>query len=87
LKAKSENASELGTLLENDGPRLIKGEPETVHWFGVKMEEGDGNDFAVMDTFTSDAAKQVHINGELAALLMEKKGCQRYSFYSTRGQD
>lgn len=46
---------------------LAEAEPETVTWFALRISN---NEFAIYDAFPSDAGRQAHLNGPIAAALM-----------------
>ena len=48
---------------------LVNDEPGTVSWFAIK--EGPSS-FAIFDTFDDEAGREAHLNGKVAAALMEK---------------
>jgi quinol monooxygenase YgiN len=49
--------------------RFFCGEPRTVSWFAI--QEGPSS-FAIFDTFDDEAGREAHLNGKVAAALMEK---------------
>jgi hypothetical protein len=55
------------------GPPLLqqrrKGASETVAWFAIRM---DNSTFGIVDAFPSDAGRQAHLTGKVAAALMAK---------------
>jgi quinol monooxygenase YgiN len=48
---------------------LVNAEPATISWFAIK--EGPSR-FAIFDTFDDEAGRDAHLNGKVAAALMEK---------------
>jgi len=48
---------------------MAESEPGTASWFAI--QEGQGS-FAIFDTFDDEAGREAHLNGKLAAALMEK---------------
>ena len=48
---------------------LVNAERGTVSWFAI--QEGPSN-FAIFDTFDDEAGRDAHLNGKVAAALMEK---------------
>ena len=68
LKAKTGKEAELEEFLESALP-LAEDEPETTVWFAVKL---DASTFAIFDAFPSEAGRQAHLTGKIAAALMEK---------------
>ncbi len=67
LKAKEGKEAELEEFLTGALP-LAEDEPETTAWFAVKF---DASTFAIFDAFPDDAGRQAHLNGKIAAALME----------------
>lgn len=49
------------------GYSLAQGEPQTIQWFAVKYE--NAATFAIFDTFASQAGRQAHLDGQIAAAL------------------
>jgi quinol monooxygenase YgiN len=51
--------------------RRTLGEPEagTISWFAIQMGPSS---FAIFDTFDDEAGRNAHLNGKVAAALMEK---------------
>ena len=68
LKAKPGREGEVATFLKSALP-LIQNEPGTLTWYAI--EEGPGA-YAIFDTFDSDDDRQAHLDGKVAAALMEK---------------
>ena len=48
---------------------LVNDEPGTISWFAIQEEPSR---FAIFDTFDDGAGREAHLNGRLAAALMEK---------------
>lgn len=46
---------------------LAQAEPETVTWFALRIS---AREFAIFDAFPSDAGRQAHLAGPIAAALM-----------------
>jgi quinol monooxygenase YgiN len=68
LEAKENMAGTLVRFLESAQP-LAEDEPGTPAWFAIRM--GDST-FGIFDVFPDDDARQAHLNGPIAAALMEK---------------
>ncbi len=68
LKAKPGKEKELAEFLRSAVP-LVNAEPGTISWFAIK--EGPSS-FAIFDTFDTEAGRDAHLNGKVAAALMEK---------------
>jgi quinol monooxygenase YgiN len=68
LKAKPGKEAEVADFLRSALP-LVREELGTVSWYA--LEEGPGQ-FAIFDTFEDEAGRQAHLDGKVAAALMEK---------------
>ena len=68
LQAKPGKEKEVADFLRSALP-LVDAEPGTISWFAIK--EGPSS-FAIFDTFNDEAARDAHLNGKVAAALMEK---------------
>lgn len=68
LEAKAGKEAELEEFLKSALP-LAEAEPETTAWFAVKFDE---KTFAIFDAFPNEDGRNAHLNGEIAAALMEK---------------
>ena len=53
----------------NSGLALVQQEPATIAWFAIKLGPST---FGIFDVFPSDAGRQAHLNGAVAAALMSK---------------
>jgi len=67
LKAKEGKAAAVKDFL-NAGKQLVSEEPNTLSWYALDI---DGTTFAIFDTFEGDAARDAHLNGKVAAALLE----------------
>ena len=67
LVAKPDTADEVRALLES-AVELANQEAGTVVWFALRT---DATTFWIVDAFASEADRQAHINGPIAAALME----------------
>ena len=47
---------------------MAEDEPGTTTWFALRMDEST---FGIFDTFPDEEARQAHLDGEIAAALME----------------
>ena len=47
---------------------LAQAEEGTIRWYGLQLNE---NTFGIFDTFATTDARQAHLDGEIARLLME----------------
>ncbi len=70
LVAKPGKESAVAEFLASALP-LAQAEPETVTWFALRISNSD---FAIYDAFPSDAGRQAHLSGPIAAALMAKAG-------------
>ena len=68
LQAKPGKEKEVADFLRSAVP-LVNAEPGTTSWFAI--QEGPSS-FATFDTFDDEAGRDAHLNGKVAAALMEK---------------
>src|SRR3974390_3757373 len=68
LEAKPGKEKEVAEFLRTALP-LVDAESGTVTWFAI--QEGPSR-FAIFDTFNDEAGREAHLNGKVAAALMEK---------------
>jgi quinol monooxygenase YgiN len=68
LEAKPGKEQEVAEFLRSAVP-LVNAEPGTRSWFAI--QEGPSS-FAIFDTFDDEAGRDAHLNGKVAAALMEK---------------
>jgi quinol monooxygenase YgiN len=68
LKAKSGKEDAVAEFLRSALP-LVDAEPGTRTWYAIK--EGPSS-FAIFDTFDDEAGREAHLNGKVAAALMQK---------------
>ena len=68
LAAKPGKEAEVADFLKSALP-LVEAEPATVTWYAI--EEGSGR-YAIFDTFDDESGREAHLNGKVAAALMEK---------------
>lgn len=68
LKAKAGKEAEVEEFLKSAVP-IVQGESGTVTWYAIKF---DDSTFGIFDTFSDEAGRGAHLNGEVAAALMEK---------------
>src|SRR6266404_5314008 len=68
LEAKPGKEKEVAEFLKSALP-LVDAEPGTVSWFA--MQNGPSS-FAIFDTFDDETGRTAHLNGKVAAALMEK---------------
>src|SRR5436190_14475390 len=67
IEAKPEHADKVEALLR-DAAELAKEEQHTVTWFSFRE---NATTFGVFDTFTDEQGRQGHLQGRIAAALME----------------
>ena len=68
LQAKPGKEKEVADFLRSAVP-LVNAELGTISWFAI--QEGPSS-FAIFDTFDDEAGRDAHLNGKVAAALMEK---------------
>jgi quinol monooxygenase YgiN len=51
------------------GAELAKQETGTIHWYGIKEDDGA---YSVFDTFEDEEGREAHLHGEIAKALMAK---------------
>ena len=68
LEAKPGKEKEVADFLRSAVP-LVNAEAGTITWFAI--QEGPSS-FAIFDTFDDEAGRDAHLNGKVAAALMEK---------------
>jgi len=68
LKAKPGKEKAVADFLSSALP-LVNAEPGTRTWYAI--QEGPGS-FAIFDTFDDEAGRNAHLNGKVAAALMER---------------
>jgi len=69
LHAKPGKEKEVAEFLKSALP-LVDAEPGTRSWFAI--QEDNPAKFSIFDTFDDEAARDAHLNGKVAAALMEK---------------
>ena len=68
LKAKPGKESDVAEFLSSALP-LVQAEPGTLTWYAI--QEGRG-EYAIFDTFDTEEDRQKHLDGKVAAALMDK---------------
>jgi quinol monooxygenase YgiN len=68
LQAKPGKEKDVADFLRSAVP-LVNAEAGTIAWFAI--QEGPSS-FAIFDTFDDEAGRDAHLNGKVAAALMEK---------------
>jgi quinol monooxygenase YgiN len=68
LHAKAGKEQELADFLASAQP-LVRAEPETEAWFAFRIDE---TRFGIFDVFPGDSGRAAHLNGPVAAALLER---------------
>lgn len=68
LMAKAGKESDVAEFLTSALP-LVQAEPGTLTWYAI--QEGPGA-YAIFDTFDTEEDRQAHLDGKVAAALMDK---------------
>lgn len=68
LEAKPGKEQAVADFLRAGLP-LVEAEPGTVAWFGIQTGPSS---FAIFDAFPDEEGRNAHLNGKVAAALMEK---------------
>lgn len=68
MEAKPGKEDEVEEFL-NSGEALVADEPDTIAWFAIRIGP---TSFGIFDAFADDAGRDAHLNGKVAAALMEK---------------
>ncbi len=68
LEAKPGKEKDVADFLKSALP-LVNAEPGTISWYAIKQGPSS---FAIFDTFDDEAGRDAHLNGKVAAALMEK---------------
>jgi quinol monooxygenase YgiN len=67
LEAKPGKENEVAAFLKSALPLAID-EPETIKWYAWQIGEST---FGIFDTFETEAGREAHLQGKIAAALME----------------
>ncbi|MBA2545460.1 MAG: antibiotic biosynthesis monooxygenase [Solirubrobacterales bacterium] len=68
LQAKEGKEGDVEDFLKS-GEALVGDEPDTTAWFALQM---GGGAYGIFDVFLDDAGRDAHLNGKVAAALMEQ---------------
>ena len=68
LQAKPGKETDVESFLKS-GLELVQQEPQTNHWFALKIADGK---YGIFDTFNDEAGRDAHLNGKVAEALMAK---------------
>jgi quinol monooxygenase YgiN len=66
LKAKAGKDRELAEFLRSAGP-LVDAEPDTLAWYAIQIGPST---YGIFDTFETEAGRDAHLAGKVAAALM-----------------
>ncbi len=62
------------------GRQLIDDEPETLSWYAIKI---DDTTYGIFDTFNDNHGRDAHLNGKVAAALLENAPVLLHDFKAT----
>ena len=68
LEAKVGSEAELVAFLRDALP-LVRAEPQTIAWFALRSGPSS---FAIVDAFPDEQGRQAHLDGPVAAALLER---------------
>ena len=68
MKARPGKEAEVEAFL-TQGATMAQAEQGTVDWFAIKEDDGA---YSIFDTFDTEAAREAHLNGDIAKALMAK---------------
>lgn len=67
MQAKEGKAAQVEEFLRG-GQALVGDEPQTVSWYAIQL---NSDTYAIFDTFAANDGREAHLNGKVAAALME----------------
>ncbi len=70
LEAKPGREADVEAFLKSAVP-LVQAEPATTAWFAIRLGPSS---FAIFDVFANEDGRAAHLQGAVAAALMEKAG-------------
>ena len=70
LEAKPGKEKDVEAFLRS-GQQLVEQEPATISWFAIRL---NNSTFGIFDTFADENGRQAHLQGAVAAALMQKAG-------------
>jgi quinol monooxygenase YgiN len=70
VKAKEGKEADVESFLKS-ALSLVQDEPDTTTWFGIRLSDSE---FGVFDAFPGEEGRDAHLNGKVAAALMEAVG-------------
>jgi quinol monooxygenase YgiN len=68
LEANQGKEADVQEFLEQ-GRALVDDEPGTIVWFAVRLAPST---FAIFDAFEDESGREAHLNGQVAAALIER---------------
>jgi quinol monooxygenase YgiN len=68
LEAKPGKEDDVAAFLDQ-GRALVDQEPETTAWFAIRLGP---TTFGIFDVFPDDGGRDAHLNGQVAAALMQQ---------------
>jgi len=68
LEARPGKEQDVADFLRGALP-IVQGEPATTAWFAIQLGPST---FGIFDAFPDEAGRQAHLNGQVAAALMER---------------
>ena len=68
LKVKSGKEMEVENFIK-EAVNLARKEEKTITWYSFKI---DHNTYGIFDTFENESGRQAHLDGDIAAALMNK---------------
>lgn len=68
IEAKPDKTAEVAEFLESALP-MAEDEADTTTWFALRLDE---TTFGIFDSFPDEAGRQAHLDGDIAAALMER---------------
>jgi len=69
LKAKKGKEKDVESFLDFAQKIVHNKEPKTVSWYAIKLDDGN---YCIFDTSCDEEGRNTHLNGEVAATLIEK---------------
>lgn len=70
VEAKPAKEADVEAFLRGALP-IVQDEQDTVAWFAIRMGPST---FGIFDAFPNETGRQAHLNGKVAAALMERAG-------------
>ena len=68
LEAKPGREAEVERFLKSAGP-IVQAEQATTAWFAIRMGPST---FGIFDVFPDESGRQAHLNGQVAAALLQQ---------------